>query len=123
METVTDRGYLRVSTPEATAFDLLTYLRHAGGLDNAATVLAELSEKLDPMELARLAGQAPMATVQRLGFLLELVGHSTLGESLAVNIEREAPVFAPLRPGRSLRGARRDRKWRLGVNTVLEPDV
>lgn len=123
VETVTDRGYLRVSTPEATALDLVTYVRHAGGLDNTATVLAELADKLDPIELARLAGETPMAAVQRLGFLLDLVGHSTLAEPLAVNIEREAPVFAPLSRGRPMRGARRDRRWRLGVNAVLEPDV
>ncbi|MCP4659551.1 MAG: hypothetical protein GY856_29455 [bacterium] len=32
-ERATDRGYLRVSTPEATAFDLVTYVVHTGGLD------------------------------------------------------------------------------------------
>lgn len=38
------RGPLRVSSPEATALDLVGYASRAGGLDPVATVLAELSE-------------------------------------------------------------------------------
>ncbi len=43
----TPRGYLKVSTPEITAFDLVGYPHHAGGLDNTATVLTGLAESLD----------------------------------------------------------------------------
>ena len=123
-EKTTDHGYLRVSTPEATAFDLVTYVAHSGGLDNAATVLAELAEELRPEELARLArSQVPMTSVQRLGFLLELTGRATLAEPLADRVKEAKPPVAPLRTGRPLRGARRDRKWRLGVNAEVEPDL
>jgi len=123
VETVTDRGYLRVSTPEATAFDLLIYPRHAGGLDNAATVLAELADKLDPTRLVQTAARAPMTAVQRTGFLLELVGQPKLAEPLAQIVASGAPAFAPLRPGRPMQGARRDRRWRLAVNVEVEPEV
>src|SRR5713101_9205312 len=37
----TPRGTILVSTPEATALDLVGYANHVGGLDNAATVLSE----------------------------------------------------------------------------------
>ena len=43
----TPRGYLQIATPEATAFDLVGYSYRAAGLDNVATILAELAEKLD----------------------------------------------------------------------------
>ena len=123
-EKTTDHGYLRVSTPEATAFDLVTYLGHAGGLDNAATVLAELAEELRPDELGQLArSQVPMTSVQRLGFLLGMTGHSTLVESLATQVDQARPPVAPLRAGRPLRGARHDRKWRLAVNAEVEPEL
>ncbi len=56
----TPRGMLRLASPETTAFDLVGYPRHAGGLDNVATILAELAEKLDPAELAKIAELSPV---------------------------------------------------------------
>ncbi len=44
-----------VATPELTAFDLMGYPRHAGGLGNAATVMQELADELDPRALADVA--------------------------------------------------------------------
>lgn len=123
-EVGTERGYLRVSTPEATAFDLVIYSGHAGGLDNVATVLAELAERLEAEQLSKLARNGvPLASVQRLGFLLELTGHGMLAEPLAFIIEEKSPPITPLHAGHALRGAPRDRRWHLGVNVDVEPDV
>jgi len=45
----TRRGTLLVSSPEATALDLVGYAtRHAGGLIQVAGVLPELAERIDP---------------------------------------------------------------------------
>ena len=52
----TPRGILSVSTPEATALDLVGYEHRAGGLDQVATILSELSERLDPEKLVSAAG-------------------------------------------------------------------
>ncbi|HEX9731179.1 MAG TPA: type IV toxin-antitoxin system AbiEi family antitoxin [Thermoanaerobaculia bacterium] len=123
-EVVTERGYLRVSTPEATAFDLVIYSGHAGGLNNVATVITELAERLEAEQLSKLARDGvPVASVQRLGFLLELTGHRALADRLASIIEEKSPPIAPLRAGHALRGALRDRRWHLGVNVDVEPDV
>ena len=46
---------MRISTPEATAFDLVCYFAASGYAGNVATVLSELSEKLDPAALVKLA--------------------------------------------------------------------
>lgn len=48
----TPRGTVTVSTPEATAFDLIGYETKIGGLDAVATVLDDLAEKLDPRKFA-----------------------------------------------------------------------
>jgi predicted transcriptional regulator of viral defense system len=69
----TPRGPLRVSTPEATALDLVGYQHQAGGLNQVAALLAELAEKLDPAKLTAAAETAPLPWAQRLGFLLEQV--------------------------------------------------
>lgn len=120
----TDRGYLRVSTPEATAFDLVSYIGHSGGLDNVATVLAELAERLRPEALERLARNGvPMVSTQRLGFLLDTLGQGPLVERLASYVRDQVPPVAPLHPAYPLRGATRDRRWRLGINVNLEPDI
>lgn len=123
-ETVTERGLLRASTPEATAFDLVMYSDHAGGLNNVATVIAELAERLKAEHLTKLARNGvPVVSIQRLGFLLELTGHGALAEPLASIIEEKSPPIAPLHAGHGLRGAPRDRRWHLGVNVDVEPDV
>ncbi|MBK8545157.1 MAG: type IV toxin-antitoxin system AbiEi family antitoxin, partial [Caulobacteraceae bacterium] len=51
----TPRGTVAVSTPAATAFDLVGYEAQIGGLDAVATILVELAEKLEPEKLAALA--------------------------------------------------------------------
>ena len=55
----TPRGFIVVSTPEATAFDLVGYHHRAGGLSNVATVLSELAEKIDPERLVTAAPRRP----------------------------------------------------------------
>jgi hypothetical protein len=42
----TPSGYVKVSSPELTALDLLQFERHIGGLNRAATVIDELSESI-----------------------------------------------------------------------------
>jgi hypothetical protein len=48
-------GILKLSTPEATAFDLTGYYRHCGWLDNVATALSKLVEVIDPERLVTVA--------------------------------------------------------------------
>jgi predicted transcriptional regulator of viral defense system len=90
------RGQMKVSTPEATTFDLVGYSRHCGGLDNEATVLAELAESLDAGKLAEVAALSPVPWAQRLGFLLELAGAPALGDPLAKRVSEEAGEYVPL---------------------------
>jgi len=119
----TPRGWLRIATPELTAFDVVGYPRHAGGLDNAATVLTELSEVLDPDRLVALAPLSPASWSQRLGWLLERVGAVRVAAPLARLVARTRPGVVPLDPRRPLRGAPRDPRWRLALNATVEPDL
>lgn len=69
-----ETGYLKVSSPELTALDLVFYFDHAGGFSRIATVLAELVESLNAEKLAAAAERfQQVSTVQRLGFLLDEV--------------------------------------------------
>lgn len=119
----TPAGVLKIATPEATALDLIGYVGHCAGLDNVATVLAELAEKIDAERLRELAELSPIAWVQRLGYLIELVGAREKAERIAGYIAEKRPVRTPLAPAIGIKGARMDSRWRVFVNTQVEPDL
>lgn len=119
----TPRGFLKISTPETTAYDLVGYPEHCGGLDNVATVLAELAEKLDPARLAEIAELSPLPWTQRLGYLLDRLGHPSRAEHLAAFTASHATETAPLLPGVEMESADRDDRWKLRINVDLEPDL
>jgi predicted transcriptional regulator of viral defense system len=124
MEMRTETGTIRVSTPEATALDLLRYLEAAGHLGNAATVLAELAEKMDAERLADIAkAEGDIYTAQRLGYLLEQVGAGKVGAALAAWIASLRPRFVPLRSDRPARRAAKDARWRVLVNEQIEAET
>jgi predicted transcriptional regulator of viral defense system len=119
----TPRGFLRVSTPEATALDLVTYPRQAGGLDNVAGVLAELAESIDPVRLAKVAARVGEVSVaQRLGYLLDAVGVGARSEPLADLVARRSRHVVPLVRSAQA-GGTVDRRWKVQVNVVIEVET
>ena len=118
----TQRGVLRVATPEATAFDLAGYPSRAGGLSNVATILADLADRLDAAKLRAEAERSPLPWSQRLGYLLERAGAASAAAPLAERVASRAKEYVPLRAGRPVVGAARDRRWRLLVNETVEPE-
>ena len=119
----TPAGILKISTPEATALDLIGYVSQCGGLDNVATILTELAEKIDPARLRELAVLSPIAWVQRLGYLMESVGAHEKAAGIAEYVRERQPVRTPLAPALSIKGAKTERHWRVFINTKVEPDV
>lgn len=119
----TETGSMRVSTPEVTAYDALRFSAAGGHLSNVATVLAELAETIDSSRLAELAQTYSTPDVQRLGYLLELVGEHDLAEALLETLEprRRRPVL--LAPSEGPSGEQPDDRWRIIANTVVEADL
>lgn len=105
----------------ATAIDLSGYPQHAGGLDQVATVLVELAEKLDGNRLIVAARSAPLPWVQRLGYLLELVGANEPASALREYVHRHVRDWTPLVPRVSR--ARRAAGWLVYVNALAEPET
>ena len=118
----TPRGTLLVSTPEATALDLVGYQHHAGGLDNVATVLRELAERIEPERLAAAAATAPVAWAQRLGHLLEHVGAREKASALKPYVRAHAHESTALLPKAPHKSASRLEDWKLYVNANVETD-
>ena len=119
----TVRGTLRVSSPEATAFDLVGYPNRCGGLSNVATVLLELAERLRPDQLLQESIHSPLPWVQRLGFLLEHVGSVELSEALSERVRMQADTYVPLRVGGAAPSVSRDSRWKILINEKVEPDL
>jgi len=124
-------GDIQVSTPEATAFDLVQYAGRSGHLSNVATVMIELAEKLDPKRLLTAAHACGEITVaQRVGYLLDTYAMEVVDKNLTAGLhawlERYSPAYTSLRPNwksPQLRRMEKNEKWRLIVNETIEPDL
>ncbi|MBN1675919.1 MAG: hypothetical protein JXR37_33050 [Kiritimatiellae bacterium] len=116
-------GYLRVSTPEIAAYDLLYFPRACPSLSRVATILAELGEALDSAALASLCEMDCETTpLQRLGWLLDRTGWREHTGGLHEALQARRPAWRLLQPRLPARG-RRDSRWHIVENTEVEPDV
>jgi hypothetical protein len=64
-----------------------------------------------------------LAYGQRLGWLLERAGHSELVDGLREWIGERNPLPAKLEPSLPIRGAEKDLRWQLLINTAVEADI
>jgi predicted transcriptional regulator of viral defense system len=114
-------GFFPVSTPEATAFDLIRYLNPAG---HPATVLYELREEISPSALAEIAkAQGELASTQRLGYLLDYLKSGDLTAPLHKWLKKQQPSLVPLVPTRKRpESCKRDHKWSVIINEEIEVD-
>ena len=93
---------------------------HAGGLEHAATVIAELAEQIDPERLVTAARTAPVPWAQRLGYLPGVAGEADKAELLKRHVQEEARDITPLIPAMPREGAVRDAGWKLDINADVE---
>ncbi len=126
----TDTGTMKMSSAALTALDLLRYPQASGGVDNVATVLSDLGQKIDPEQLSILSALVERPVVQRLGYLLEHLGHDALTEPMLEALrargslpwteldrqEARDPDFAP-------EPRQRDLRWRVIVRRVPQRDA
>lgn len=117
-------GMIPVSTPEATVFDLVRYVAGAGGLDNVATVLIELSERIDPKKLLAVAKEeSELPTVQRAGYLLDQFSVTSVTGPLAQWLAKQNARLVSLRPERTPKTDKKDLRWQVIINEEIEPDI
>ncbi len=122
----TEAGYLNVSNPELTACDLIQFEKRIGGMNRVSTVLSELTEVISPSGFNPvLLKHMQVSTLQRLGFLLEkLCLNQDLADTLYHAIQREKIMFyrIPLKAANTTLGFSSDNRWKVIVNTEIEPD-
>ena len=118
----TPRGTVIVSTPEATAVDLVGYPGHVGGLDQVATVLGELAENIDSRKLVAAAKTAPLPWAQRLGYLLEKAGAGDRAQPLKSYVRQHARQMAVMLPSAPQKTVARNGDWKLIVNVEVDSE-
>ncbi len=125
----TDTGMMKISSAALTALDLLRYPQASGGIDTIATVLSDLGPKIDSEQLAALSATVERPVVQRLGYLLDHLGHEALTAPMLealqargavpwTELDRQGardPDFAP-------EPQERDSRWNVIVRRVPELD-
>jgi len=122
VERMARSGPFLVSTPEVTALDVASAIGIAGGLDNAATVIADLANEatLDDHKLADLADWYDDAATRRVGWIVEQFTDHRL-DALAARVGSMASAPSRLHPGLPLTGLA-DARWRLRLNINVEPE-
>ncbi|MBD3867246.1 MAG: type IV toxin-antitoxin system AbiEi family antitoxin [Acidobacteria bacterium] len=118
----TARGVLRIASAEATALELVGYMKASGGLDHVATVLRDLVEVMERSALAIEAHRAPAASVQRLGYLLMQVHADSLAFALDPILKERKQHTVPLSPSLPITGCARDKRWNVAVNTRVDSE-
>ena len=122
-----ETGTVRFSSPELTALDLVQYEQHIGGLSRAATIIEELSEQTDWKDAAQngLIAQTTLATVQRLGYILEnVLQNQEQADALYTELRNATPKLNrfPLSSRKSADSAEIDKRWSILINTEIEID-
>lgn len=122
----TEVGYLKISNPALTATDLIQYAKRVGGIQRVATVLAELTESIQPRAFDKnLLQYVPVTSLQRLGYLLDKVfDNQPLSNALYMALQNNnASLFRiPLKASAPTKGFVTDERWKVIVNITIELD-
>jgi predicted transcriptional regulator of viral defense system len=120
----TDAGYFNISNPALTALDLVFYSDRIGGINRAATVLAELSLEMEPNMLERTAKAFPQTTtLQRLGYILgNVLNETALADHLYRVLEDRKSYPVALNPKAGSENQQTPNRWKIIPNMVVEVD-
>lgn len=123
-------GYLTISSPELTVFDLLTYPAKSGGLNHIATVLSELTGTLNAKKLITLAEKTnTKGWLQRLGYLLEHLETinelktKKVSDAIEKYLQKKAKNMLALAPELPTDQSPKNKKWMIIENCIIESDL
>jgi predicted transcriptional regulator of viral defense system len=121
-------GYVNVSCPEMTAFDLLIYEKNISGINRVATVLSELAESLDFDKITEeFLLSISKSIIQRMGYLLDLLEFNNLSDRLFEKAQNAGIKFknyplSALSEIRNFSDFEVNTKWKIIINEQIEPD-
>ncbi len=121
IEKKTDAGYIKISSPELTALDLIYFHKRIGGINRTLTILEELSEIINPTRMLETALRfSHHTTIQRLGFIFDTVfNEDIIANKLFKALENINIKKVPLSLLSSEQG-NNNKKWNVIINTDLD---
>jgi predicted transcriptional regulator of viral defense system len=125
---MTKSGYIDISSPILTAYDLICYLNNIGGINRAATIISELAEKIRFTDVDKEFMQSFSPTItQRLGYLFEELEFEELANKLYRKAEtaelhfRKTPLVIE-NNNEDLSNYPVNDRWKLIINEQIEID-
>ncbi len=123
----TAEGFTKVAGVELTLLDCVRYFHKASGIAGVAQIVKDIGAKAAPRKLTRIAAFYENSAVRRLGYLLDLAGHSqqsTALEPFAAQAKSFKPLDPAIRPIQESaeNAAERNIKWRLTIHEPVEVD-
>lgn len=115
----TEAGYINVSSPELTAFDLISYHKKVGGLNRIIPILEELCEDIKKTKLKSISKEYSLPVVQRLGYIFELLDELEFTDILYESLSTKRAFKVPLSLSHENREGELNKKWNLIINTYL----
>lgn len=124
-EIKTAEGFAKVAGVELTLLDCVRYYHKASGIDGVAQIVKDIGAKASPRKLAKIAGFYENSAVRRLGYLLDLAGHSRQSKALepfAAQAKSFKPLDPAIRPILETEAAEKNNKWHLTIHEPVEVD-
>lgn len=117
-------GRANVATVESCMLMMASDVEFSGGLDNAATVIVELSENADfsPARLAAASCVFSNAAARRVGWILDRFGGEVDTDPLHELCSSFGEAPSVLNPAHLSKG-RIDRRWTVIENGEVDPDL
>jgi len=116
----TETGYINISSPALTAFDLVYYHEGLGGVNRIFIILEDLIENINLSDLNKTASSQKVPDIQRFGYLLEQLGDEKLADALHKVIEGKTLREIPLSLAHKNREGQLSDKWKVILNTTLD---
>ncbi len=116
----TESGYINVSSQELTAFDLINYHKRIGGLNRIIPIIEDLIENIKSDGLSKASKSQTIRTIQRLGYILEILGSKKLADTLYDRIKKKMVNQIPLSLTHKERSGKVNSKWKVIINTSID---